>query len=104
MRRIYTLRVGGTSIASIVRTLNEEGIDTQLYHRRKGTYKNMYIKGDSLWTDYKVNSILNNEMYIGTFVYGKSRVKEIAQTKRMLPSNEWKRILNHHEAIVSKEL
>lgn len=107
VKSIFTLRAGGASIAGIVRTLNGEGIDTSAaYHRRKGTYANMYTKGDSpLWTDYKVNSILNNEMYIGTFVYGKSRVKEIgSRRKKMLPPSEWKRIPNHHEAIVSKEV
>ena len=107
VKSIFTLRAGGASIAGIVRTLNGEGIDTPAaYHRRKGTYANMYTKGDSpLWTDYKVNSILNNEMYIGTFVYGKSRVKEIgSRRKKMLPPSEWKRIPNHHEAIVSKEV
>ena len=75
--------------------LNNEGIDTPAaYHREKGTYANMYTKGDSpLWTDYKVNSILNNEMYIGTFVYGKSRVKEVgSRRKQMLPPDDWKRI------------
>ena len=42
----------------------------------------MHTKGDSpLWTDFKVNSILNNEMYIGTFVYGKSHVKEVGSRK-----------------------
>ena len=76
------------------------------YHRRKGTYANMYTKGDSpLWTDYKVNSILNNEMYIGTFVYGKSRVKEVGSgRKQMLPPEEWKRIPDHHESLVSRAM
>ena len=107
VKRIFTLRTGGESIAGIVRILNNEGIDTPAaYHRRKGTYANIYTKGDSpLWTDYKVNSILNNEMYIGTFVYGKSRVKEVGSgRKQMLPQNEWKRIPNHHEALVSREM
>lgn len=107
VKRIFTLRTGGESIAGIVRMLNNEGIDTPAaYHRKKGTYANMYTKGDSpLWTDYKVNSILNNEMYIGTFVYGKSRVKEVgSKRKQMLPPEEWKRIPDHHEAIVSREM
>lgn len=107
VKRIFALRTGGESIAGIVRMLNNKGIDTPAaYHRKKGTYANMYTKGDSpLWTDYKVNSILNNEMYIGTFVYGKSRVKEVGSgRKQMLPPEEWKRIPNHHEALVSREM
>lgn len=46
VKSIFTLRAGGASIAGIVRTLNGEGIDTPAaYHRRKGTYANMYTKG-----------------------------------------------------------
>ena len=80
-------------------------IDTPAkYLERKGLYGTFYTKGEPLWTDYKVSSILNNEMYTGTFVYGKYRVKVVgAKQKRLLPSNEWKRIPNHHEAIVTIE-
>ncbi len=43
-------------------------------------------------------------MHTGTFVYGKYRVKAVgSKQKRLLPSNEWKRIPNHHEAIVTIE-
>lgn len=63
-----------------------------------------YTKGEPLWTDYKVSSILNNEMYTGTFVYGKYRVKAVgSKQKQLLPASEWKRIPNHHEAIISME-
>ena len=94
-----------TKIAEIVRTLNGEEIDTPAkYLERKGLYGTFYTKGEPLWTDYKVSSILNNEMYTGTFVYGKYRVKAVgAKQKRLLPFNEWKRIPNHHEAIVTIE-
>ena len=105
VRRIFDLRIGGAKIAEIVRTLNGEGIDTPAkYLERKGLYGTFYTKGEPLWTDYKVSCILNNEMYTGTFVYGKYRVKAVgAKQKRLLPSNEWKRIPNHHEAIVTIE-
>ena len=57
-----------------------------------------------MWTDYKVSSILNNEMYTDTFVYGKYRVKAVgSKQKQLLPASEWKRIPNHHEAIISME-
>lgn len=105
VRRIFDLRIGGAKIAEIVRTLNGEEIDTPAkYLERKGLYGTFYTKGEPLWTNYKVSSILNNEMYTGTFVYGKYRVKAVgAKQKRLLPSNEWKRIPNHHEAIVTIE-
>ena len=64
VRRIFDLRIGGAKIAEIVRTLNGEGIDTPAkYLERKGLYGTFYTKGEPLWTDYKVSSILNNEMY-----------------------------------------
>lgn len=99
------MRIGGAKIAEIVRTLNGEGIDTPAkYLERKGLYGTFYTKGEPLWTDYKVSSILNNEMYTGTFAYGKYRVKAVgSKQKQLLPSSEWKRRPNHHEAIISKE-
>ena len=37
-------------------------------------------------------------------VYGKYRVKAVgSKQKQLLPASEWKRIPNHHEAIISKE-
>ncbi len=107
VRRIFDMRIGGMSIAGIVRTLNDEEIDTPAkYLERKGLYGKFYTKGEQvLWTDFKVNSILNNEMYTGTFVYGKYRVKAVgSKQKRLLPQKEWKRIPDHHEAIITKEV
>lgn len=105
VRRIFAMRVSGAKIAEIVRTLNGEGIGTPAkYLERKGLYGTFYTKGEPLWTDYKVSSRLNNEMYTGTFVYGKYRVKAVgSKQKQLLPSSEWKRIPNHHEAIITME-
>lgn len=46
VKRIFTLRTGGESIAGIVRMLNNEGIDTPAaYHRKKGTYAKYVHQG-----------------------------------------------------------
>ena len=105
VRRIFVMRISGAKIAEIVRTLNGEEIDTPAkYLERKGLYGTFYTKGEPLWTDYRVRSILNNEMYTGTFVYGKYRVKAVgSKQKKLLPPSEWNRIPNHHEAIVTME-
>lgn len=46
-----------------------------------------------------------NEVYIGTTINKKYKVKEIGSRKTiLLPKDEWNRVLNTHESIVSKEL
>lgn len=106
VQMIFNLRIQGETVAGIVRTLIEKNIDTPAeYLEKHGLYGTFFTKGEQpLWTANKVNSILNNEIYIGTFVYGKYQVKAVgSRKKRLLPSNEWKRIYNHHEAIIHKE-
>lgn len=106
VRTIFSLRLQGESISAIVRYLNDNDIDTPArYLENNKLYGKFYSKGEHpLWTPYKVNAILNNEMYMGTFVYGKYRVKAVgSKQKKLLPQDEWKRIPNHHKPIVTKE-
>ena len=74
--------------------------------RRKGTYaKYMYTKGDSpLWTDYKVNSILNNDVYRYFCVWEKPLWKEIwfPTQEDASPIGMEADTRNHHEAIAFK--
>ena len=58
----------------------------------------------TLWTTSAVSRILQNECYIGTFVYHKyEQPKVAARVKKAVDPKDWKRIENNHEAIVSKE-
>lgn len=58
----------------------------------------------TLWNSTHISRILKNEVYIGTHVLRKTIRKGI-KTKELnrLPKDEWIRIENHHEPIISKE-
>ncbi|MSA01708.1 hypothetical protein GKG47_15825 [Lactonifactor sp. BIOML-A3] len=57
------------------------------------------------WSPTSVNRILANEIYIGTMVQGTNRKisYKIKQT-RAVPKEDWIRVENTHEPIVSKEI
>lgn len=78
------------SFALVAQLLNQKGIRSP---------------GGKKWGYNTVKRILNNEMYRGTWIYGKteSGYPNYSITKR-IPSDLWKRIENHHEKIISDEL
>lgn len=62
-------------------------------------------KKTGLWSTVSISRILRNEQYTGTMVYGKTKTKEISKrSKRQEPKDSWKRIENHHDAIINSEL
>lgn len=84
VRQIYDRYSKGISIKEIVYELNKKKNDKQ-----------------TQWDYYKVYRILNNEFYKGTMVYGKTMGHIWEGRKRnRIDKGNWKRIENHHKAIV----
>lgn len=106
VKEIYHLKICGMSQNMIAQKLNRKGIlPPAEYKISQGlNYKgNFTIKDSSEWSSVMVRRILENEIYIGTLIQGKSttpnhKVKKIIQKD---PS-EWIRIENNHEPIISK--
>ncbi|MFA9377846.1 MAG: recombinase family protein [Lachnotalea sp.] len=57
------------------------------------------------WTVGKVKRILDNEVYTGTMVAGKVKSASVGSKKKIaIDEEEWIRVADAHESIVSKEL
>jgi len=60
---------------------------------------------DQQWETGKVKRILDNEIYTGTMVSGKVKAVAVGSSKRVhIPEEEWIRVANTHEAIISAEV
>lgn len=103
VRYIFSLAMQGKSSTQIAKQLYEEKIPT-ITQMRKPDQK--LLKGDShTWSAQAVRIILNNRFYLGEMAYGKSVRKSVGSKDGIpIPKEEWKRIENHHEAIITPEI
>jgi len=76
------------------------------YFFRKSYHDTFNYAGETrTWTSATVSRILRNEMYIGNYIYGRFKSEEVGAKHPVVQSeNDWKKIENHHEAIISEEL
>ncbi len=110
VEKIFDLAVHGRGAASITRILVEEKVPTPgwLNYERYGTFANIYAgapaKKAYAWTIAQVKSILKEETYIGHSVHNKqSNISFKNKKKVRKPQEEWYRVENTHEAIISEE-
>ena len=64
--------------------------------------ENVKSPRDISWDTGKVHDILKNENYIGTKIYNK-RTQKLKTPSKTNPKNEWIKVENSFEAIISKE-
>ena len=110
VEKIFDLAVHGRGAASITRILVEEKVPTPgwLNYDRSGTFANIYAGAPAekayAWTIAQVKSILKEETYIGHSVHNKqSNISFKNKKKVRKPQEEWYRVENTHEAIISEE-
>jgi len=110
VEKIFDLAVHGRGAASITRILVEEKVPTPgwLNYDRYGTFANIYAGAPAekayAWTIAQVKSILKEETYIGHSVHNKqSNISFKNKKKVRKPQEEWYRVENTHEAIISEE-
>ena len=111
VEKIFELAVHGRGAASITRILVEEKVPTPgwLNYERHGTFANIYAGAPAekayAWTIAQVKSILKEETYIGHSVHNKqSNISFKNKKKVRKPQEEWYRVENTHEAIISEEV
>ncbi len=108
VRMIFKKYTSGVTILGITRELNALGIpNPSAYKKLKGfNYKHpQSMKRGGIWPESSVRRILQNEMYLGNMVQGKS--KKISYKIKQcvaVPEEEWYVVRGTHEAIVSKEI
>jgi len=108
-KKIFDLAFHGAGAAKIAKTLVEEQVPTAgwLNYQRYGTFAHIYEGAPEeksyAWTLAQVKSILKDETYIGNSVHNKQTNISYKNKKKVRkPQEEWFRVENTHEAIISK--
>ena len=107
IKNIFDMKLLGYSSKAIADELNHLGVLTpRKYKESQGFKCNGFqnIKGGN-WSAKAVNRIIENEVYIGNTLQGKSITLNYKNKKQIeKEKEEWIRVENTHEAIVSKEV
>lgn len=106
VRWIFTLRAGGIGCPKIAKELNEKGIlpPRSYYFDAKGQ-ANPYERTNHRWNDCTVRRILENEAYLGhTVQHKEERMSYKDHRTKAVSPEEWIRVENTHEPIISREV
>ncbi|MCM1253969.1 MAG: recombinase family protein [Clostridium sp.] len=110
VEKIYDLALQGAGAAKITKILTAEKVSTAgwLNYKKHGSFANIYAGAPPekayAWTIAQVKSILKDETYIGNSVHNKqSNISFKNKRKVRKPQDEWWRVENTHEPIISKE-
>ena len=107
VRKIFLWKIEGYSNLAIAEKLNKMGILSPMeYKKMQGVKLRIgFVTGvKSKWSAVAVKRILTNENYTGTLVQGKEeKVNYKVKKSVRKPEEEWVRVNDAHEAIVSKE-
>lgn len=105
VRLIFQLKLDGLSYSKIAKYLEENDIPSPYqYLCKKGKLKNENDK-TYYWYHYTIKNLLKNEAYIGNMVQGMKKSNRIEGVlQKPTPKEDWVRVEDTHEPIVSKEL
>lgn len=107
VRKIFTWKIEGYSNLAIANKLDSLGILSPMeYKKMQGEkFQTGFVTGiKTKWSAVAVKRILSNENYIGTLVQGKEEKVNYKVKKTVKkPKEEWTKVQDAHEAIVSKE-
>ncbi len=105
VKRLFDLRCQGNSYRHIAVIFNEEGVPTpsDFYYMKQG--KPNIRKEGYFWAGQTVKSILQNEVYIGNMVQNKTGNVSYKVHKQVAkPEEEWIRVENTHEPLISLDV
>jgi len=106
VRKIFNLKIEGISNQAIGEYLNEMGIDSPLEYKINNglsvTGKHLRVGEKALWSSVNVRRILENPIYIGTLIQGKTTSLSYRDKRRFKKDpSEMSVVENEHEAIIS---
>jgi DNA invertase Pin-like site-specific DNA recombinase len=104
VRRIFEMRCRGMGQKAITNLLNSERVPPprSLYYEKNGRENPCRTNG--LWSATSVKSILSNEVYLGNMVQGKTgTISYKNHTQVSKAENQWIRVEETHEPLVSRE-
>lgn len=102
VRRIFEWAADGIGINAITVRLNEMGAVTSSVYKSQTSEVEKRYRQNRNWTTFTVTHILDNPVYMGDMVQGKS--KTIEHKQQDAPPEDYIIVRNTHEAIVSREL
>ena len=102
VKLIYEKYLAGFGTMQIADYLSKKKIPIPSdYNKRKRGTKSLTY---GLWQQSTVRFILSNEIYTGTVIQGKRKKVSFKSNKFInLPEEDWVKVENMHEAIISKE-
>lgn len=105
VRKIFHLSADGITPIKIAGILSSESVPTPGAYKNQRTKQNYILRNQksNLWTSTQVREILQNEVYIGTYVCHKLtsiKPREMRRNDR----SEYRKIEKHHEPLVDQEL
>ncbi len=103
VRQIFEWFAEGDGLNTIVVRLNEMGVETSSVYKSKTSERDKNYTLNRNWTTFTVAHILDNPVYTGDMVQGKSKVIEHKQCYDVSP-DDYIVVRNTHEPIVSREL
>jgi DNA invertase Pin-like site-specific DNA recombinase len=102
---IFKMKLEGLSYSAIAKRLTERKVPTPSDYKRENGSKyhtGFKVAVYSAWSAVAVKRILTNEVYCGHMIQGKRRkISYKVKTLEYLESEQWERIENTHEAIIS---
>jgi DNA invertase Pin-like site-specific DNA recombinase len=106
IRHIFQMYADGVSIADIQRGLYEEKRPTPAeYKKRTNAAINTAENLTCVWDKPQIMKILTDERYVGTYIAGKHKNKEVGSKQtQCVDKSDWYRIPDHHPAIVGAAL
>lgn len=108
VQMIFRLFTDGIGYGKMTKILRERKIlNPQAYFNRNHPdyYESDYWRQDFDWHASTIRSILNNPVYLGKAVFGRTRTKGFFDKRREeTPEKDWIVYNNAHQAIISEEL
>lgn len=104
VKRIFSLFNSGEKIGNIAKILTDEGVPTPAMAKGDShCYDNVVVDRGN-WSNTTVGRILKNEMYTGTLILNRWKIKEFkAGTCSENDPSKWLKFPGNHEAIISRE-
>lgn len=103
VREIFDMKIAGMGTTGIARNLNDRNISCPSEFDRQSGNERKWHNGDRkcYWSADAVEKVLRNEQYTGTVVNLKTQVNRVTKKQELRPVEEWVKVENKHEAIVS---
>lgn len=102
VHQIFEWAASGMGVNTITVRLNEMGAVTSSVYKSQTSEVEKRYRQNRNWTTFTVAHILDNPVYMGDMVQGKS--KTIEHKQQDAPPEDYIIVRNTHEAIVSREL